>query len=158
MEMGAAALFIRRTDAPEWNNAFINFDYKGVFVAPNYLVTKLWHDHFSKYRLTYTGETGNLSISTTLAENGSSVIVKIVNPTEDTYDLNIGGDWQSLTGAVYEYIAPGSLSAANSMGSPDAVSVENKGIAPSNGSVTLSVAPLSAGVLTLVRGFQEEGN
>ena len=36
VEMGAAALFIRRTDAPAWNNAFINFDYKGVFVAPNY--------------------------------------------------------------------------------------------------------------------------
>ena len=30
VEMGAAALFIRRTDAPAWNNAFINFDYKGV--------------------------------------------------------------------------------------------------------------------------------
>ncbi|MBR5072193.1 MAG: DUF1080 domain-containing protein, partial [Bacteroidales bacterium] len=28
--MGAAALFIRRTDMPDWNNAFINFDYKDV--------------------------------------------------------------------------------------------------------------------------------
>ena len=89
--MGAAALFIRRTDSPDWNNAFINFDYKGLFVAPNYVVTKLWYDNFSKYRLAYTGETGNISISTTLSENGENVIVKIVNPTENPCDLTIAG-------------------------------------------------------------------
>jgi alpha-N-arabinofuranosidase len=153
VEMGAAALFIRRTDAPEWNNAFINFDYKGVFVAPNYLVTRLWHDNFSRYRLEYTGETGSMSISTTLSEDGRNVIVKIVNPTENDYDLTINGDWKSLTGAGYEFIAPGSLSAANSMESPHAVSVEKKEINPVNNAVTLTVAPLSAGVLTLTKGF-----
>jgi alpha-N-arabinofuranosidase len=153
VEMGAAALFIRRTDAPEWNNAFINFDYKGVFVAPNYLVTKLWHDNFSKYRLAFTGETGNISISTTLSENGANVIVKIVNPTENIYDLTIEGDWKLLTGAGYKFIAPDSLSAANSMESPNAISVEKKEITPVNNTVTLTVAPFSAGVLTLTKGF-----
>jgi alpha-N-arabinofuranosidase len=153
VEMGAAALFIRRTDAPEWNNAFINFDYKGVFVAPNYLVTKLWHDNFSKYRLAYTGETGSLSIVTTLSENGRDVIVKIVNPSENTYDLNIGGDWKSLTGAGYEFIAPDSLTAANSMESANTVSVRKKEIIPSGNSVTLTIEPISAGVLTLIKGF-----
>lgn len=153
VEMGAAALFIRRTDAPEWNNAFINFDYKGVFVAPNYLVTKLWHDNFSKYSLTCTGETGNLSVNTTLSENGRNVIVKIVNPTEKLYDLTINGDWKSLTGAGYDFIAPGSLSAANSMESPHAVSVEKKKITPVDNTVTLTIAPFSAGVLNLTKGF-----
>jgi alpha-N-arabinofuranosidase len=153
VEMGAAALFIRRTDAPAWNNAFINFDYKGLFVAPNYLVTKLWHDHFSKYRLAYTGETDSLSISTTLSENGRNVVVKIVNPTEKTYDLNIEGDWKLLTSGEYEFIAPGSLKAANSMTAPHTVSVENKKISAVNHDVSLAVAPLSAGVLTLTKGF-----
>ena len=55
--MGAAALFIRRTDMPDWNNAFINFDYKDVFVAPNYQVTELWYDNFSRYRLDHEGDT-----------------------------------------------------------------------------------------------------
>jgi alpha-N-arabinofuranosidase len=153
VEMGAAALFIRRTDSPDWNNAFINFDYKGVFEAPNYLVTKLWHDNFSKYRLAYTGETGSLSINTTLSENGSNVIVKIVNPTENIFELSIGGDWKALTNAGYEFIAPGSLNAANSMESPHVVSVEKKDIPTENGAVTLTVVPLSAGVLTLTKGF-----
>ena len=80
--MGAAALFIRRTDAPDWNNAFINFDYKDLFKAPNCQVTELWYDHFSKYRLAYSGETGNVSVSTTMSENGADVIVKVVNPTD----------------------------------------------------------------------------
>ena len=116
-------------------------------MAPNYLVTKLWHDSFSKYRLTYTGETDNLSIITTLSENGQNVIVKIVNPTENVYDLTIDGDWKSLTGAGYEFIAPGSLKAANSMESPHAVSVEKKEITPVQNGVTLNVVPYSAGVI-----------
>jgi alpha-N-arabinofuranosidase len=153
VEMGAAALFIRRTDAPEWNNAFINFDYKGVFVAPNYLVTKLWHDNFSRYRLDYTGETGNLSISTTLSEDGRSVVVKITNPTENSFDLVVNGDWKLLIGAWYQFIAPGSLSAANSMEEPDAVKVETRNVTPVNDSVTLTVVPYSVGVLKLEKGF-----
>ena len=153
VEMGAAALFIRRTDAPDWNNAFINFDYKSLFVAPNYVVTKLWHDNFSKYRLAYTGETDSLSISTTLSEDGRKVIVKIVNPTAKTYNLTVNGDWKSLTDAGYDFIAPGSLTIANSMESPNAVSVEKKKIVPAGNTVLLTVAPISAGVLTLSKGF-----
>ncbi|HKM92172.1 MAG TPA: family 16 glycoside hydrolase [Prolixibacteraceae bacterium] len=151
--MGAAALFIRRTDAPEWNNSFINFDYKGVFVAPNYLVTKLWYDNFSKNRLIYTGETGELSVSTTLSEDGKNVIVKLVNPTETTYELKIVGDWKSLIGAGYDFIAPGSLMTANSMESPNAVKVEKKEITPANNVTTITVAPLSAGILKLTIGL-----
>jgi len=153
VEMGAAALFIRRTDAPDWNNAFINFDYKGLFVAPNYLVTKLWRDNFSKYRLAYTGKTDNLSVNTTLSENGRNVVVKIVNPTEKPFELTIDGDWKSLTGAGYEFIAPDSLKAANSMEAPNAVKVERKEITPVQNSVTLNVVPYSAGVITLTKGF-----
>ena len=151
VEMGAAALFIRRTDAPAWNNAFINFDYKGLFVAPNYLVTKLWHDHFSKTRLAFTGETGDISISTTLSENGKDVFVKIVNPTDKSYELSVEGDWKVLTNAGYEFIAPSSLDAANSMESPNAVSVKKMAVTPVNKTVTLALAPLSAGVLTLTK-------
>jgi alpha-N-arabinofuranosidase len=150
--MGAAALFIRRTDSPDWNNAFINFDYKGLFLAPNYLITKLWHDNFSKYRLAYTGETGSLSVNTTLSENGKNIIVKIVNPTDNSIELTIGGDWKSLKEAGYEYFAPGSLKAANSMEAPNAVSMKKMQITPNANIVTMTVEPLSAGVLNLTKG------
>jgi alpha-N-arabinofuranosidase len=149
--MGAAALFIRRTDMPDWNNAFINFDYKGVFVAPNYLVTKLWHDNFSKNKIPYTGEIGDLSVSTTLSEDGKKVIVKLVNPTDSPYELHISGDWKSLPRADYQFIAPGSLTAANSMASPHAVKVEKIDVKTNNNTATISIAPLSAGVINLTK-------
>jgi alpha-N-arabinofuranosidase len=147
--MGAAALFIRRTDSPDWNNAFINFDYKDVFVAPNYQVTKLWYDHFSRYRLAFEGATGELSVVATRSEDGRDVIVKVVNPTEKAYELSISGDWKALSGASYEYYAPGSLTTANSMEQKDAVALKHASPACEDGKVVLSVEPLSAGVLTL---------
>ena len=151
--MGAAALFIRRTDSPAWNNAFINFNYKDVFVAPNYQVTKLWYDHFSPYRLAFTGETGELSVLATLSENGREVIVKVVNPTEKPYRLEISGDWQGLVGAEYEFYAPGSLDAANSMSHKDVVALRHATPVCRDGKAALDIEPLSAGVITLARTF-----
>ncbi|MBP5714651.1 MAG: DUF1080 domain-containing protein [Prevotella sp.] len=147
--MGAAALFIRRTDAPDWNNAFINFDYKDLFKAPNCQVTELWYDHFSKYRLAYSGETGNLSVSTTLSENGAEVIVKVVNPTEEAATLHIKGDWAGVSGTAFEYYAPGSLTVANSMENKHAVAIQKTTAKTEGNDVILSVPSLSAGVLTI---------
>lgn len=149
VELGAAALFLRRTDMPDWDNAFINFDYKDVFVAPNYQVSKLWRDHFSKYRLSHSGDQGKLSITTTLSENGREVIVKVVNAEDSAAVLNIDGDWAGITSARYEYYAPGSLDAKNSMSEKDAVKLQSKEISTDGKSIRLEVAPLSAGVLVV---------
>ena len=147
--MGAAALFIRRTDAPDWNNAFINFDYKDLFKAPNCQVTELWYDHFSKYRLAYSGETGDISVSTTMSENGADVIVKVVNPTEKSATLRIKGDWKGVSGAEYEYFAPGSLTVANSMENKNAVALKKTKATIDGNDVVLSVPALSAGVIVI---------
>jgi alpha-N-arabinofuranosidase len=149
--MGAAALFIRRTDAPDWNNAFINFDYQGLFVAPNYLVTELWENHYSPLRLAYEGDTKDLSVSATLAENAGSVIVKVVNPTDKPYTLTLNGNWGPLEGAQYEFYAPGELLAANTMENRNAVQLQQKQLPLDGESLTMTVDPLSAGVITLQR-------
>ena len=149
--MGAAALFIRRTDAPDWNNAFINFDYKGLFVAPNYLVTQLWYEHYSPLRLAFSGDCKELSVSASLAENGGSVTVKAVNPTDRPYTLTLTGNWGPLAGADYDYYAPGSLDAANDMQHKNAVARRKKTLQPQDDAVTLTLEPLSAGVITLYR-------
>jgi alpha-N-arabinofuranosidase len=149
--MGAAALFIRRTDAPDWNNAFINFDYKDLFKAPNCQVTELWYDHFSKYRLAYSGDTGNVSVSTTLSENGADVIVKVVNPTEEPAVLRIKGDWAGVGKTAFDYYAPGSLTVANSMENKQAVALQHATPKIEDNDVLLSVPALSAGVLTITK-------
>ena len=153
--MGAAALFIRRTDAPDWNNAFINFDYKDLFKAPNCQVTELWYDHFSKYRLAYSGETGDVSVSTTMSENGADVIVKVVNPTDEPATLRIKGDWAGVKGSEFEYYAPGSLTVANSMEDKNAVALKKAYGKTDGNDVILSVPALSAGVLTITKKFSE---
>jgi len=149
--MGAAALFLRRTDMPDWNNAFINFDYKDLFKAPNCQVTELWYNHFSKYRLAYSGETGQVSVSTTLSENGADVIVKVVNPTDTPATLRIKGDWAGVQRAQFEYYAPGSLTVANSMENKHAVALQTAAAPIDGNDVVLSVPALSAGVLVITK-------
>lgn len=147
--MGAAALFIRRTDAPDWNNAFINFDYKDLFVAPNYLVTELWHDHFSTDRLGFNGDSKDLSISVTRSENAGEVIVKIVNPSDKPYQIGLDGDWKGIADLTYEYFAPDSLTAANSMEHKDAVAKKVGRPVKNGNSVILDIDACSAGVLVI---------
>ncbi|MDR2882301.1 MAG: glycoside hydrolase family 97 catalytic domain-containing protein [Alistipes sp.] len=162
VELGAAALFLRRTDADGWNNAFINFDYKDAFAAPNYQVTRLWHDNFSKYRLDYTGRAAGMNIATTLSEDGRRVIVKIVNPTERERTLTVRGDWANIAGdAQYDYYAPGSLTVENSMENKNAVALMHRAIVPENNAIVLTVEPYSAGVLSIekssVNTYSHEG-
>ena len=150
--MGAAALFIRRTDAPDWNNAFINFNYKDLYVAPNYQVTKLWHDHFSTYRLDFEGATGDLNIVTTMSENGHDVIIKVVNPTDKPYKLTFKGKFDNSADAEYEYYAPGDLMIGNTLEKKDAVALKNLSFKVSASEGSLDIAPYSAGVITVARG------
>ena len=149
VELGAAALFIRRTDSPDWNNAFINFNYKDLFVAPNYQVTKLWKDNFSRYRLAWDCDNEDLSVSATMAENGSAVIVKLVNPTDKEIETVIDGEWASITGATWDFYAPGDLMAANSMDNKAAVALKHSDIPASGNSLRLTLPAYSAGVVRI---------
>ena len=151
--MGAAALFIRRTDMPDWNNAFINFDYKDLFVAPNYQVTKLWYDNYTPYRLEYTGDVKDLSVATTLSEDGSHVIVKLVNATEKPITIKVNGDWAGIASTSYEFYAPGDLMAANSMEDKNRVALKTASPKVADNAVTLTVDAYSAGVLKINKQF-----
>ncbi|MCQ2094868.1 MAG: alpha-L-arabinofuranosidase [Bacteroidaceae bacterium] len=149
--MGAAALFIRRTDSPDWNNAFINFDYKDLFVAPNYQVTNLWYDNYSRYRLSYTSDSEDVSVAASMSEDGRDVIVKLVNPTENSYSLKLKGEWNAADGVNYDYYAPGDLMTANSMDNKNAVALMHATPSVSDNVVTLEMVPYSAGVMRIKR-------
>ena len=112
-------------------------------------MTELWYDHFSKYRLAFSGETGDLSVSTTMSENGAEVIVKVVNPTEQPATLRIKGDWKGVKKTAFDYYAPGSLTIANSMENKQAVALKKATAKTDGNDVVLAVPALSAGVLTI---------
>ena len=122
-------------------------------MAPNYQVTELWYDNFSRYRLDYEGDTKDLSVVTTLSENGRNVIVKVVNASDKPYRLTVNGDWNGIASTKYEYFAPGSLNVQNSMENKDAVALKMFTPSFTDENVVLEVAPLSAGVLTIVKEF-----
>jgi alpha-N-arabinofuranosidase len=86
-----------------------------------------------------------------MAENGSGVIVKVVNPTEEPATLRIKGDWKGVKDTAFEYYAPGSLTVANSMENKNAVALQKSTPKTEGNDVVLSVPALSAGVLTITK-------
>ena len=79
--MACPALFIRKVTAPAWDNAFVNHDSNRVFVAPNYLVMKMYRDNFAPVRV-HVEAPEALNVMATLDPDTSDVILKVVNPSQ----------------------------------------------------------------------------
>ncbi len=89
LEIGGPALFLRHVSATAWDNAFINFDQSSWFPAPNYVVMKLWRDHYAPERVAVSGEAGPLNVSATRRPADGAVIVKVVNPGDEQVSLEL---------------------------------------------------------------------
>ena len=147
-EIGGPALFLRHVSAGAWDNAFVNFDHRGWFPAPNYVVMKLWRDHFAPQRIEVKGEAGDLNIVATLSDDGREVFVKAVNPAAEAREVAVG-----LTGgfrpksASFQLVAPGGLSARNSLEQPGAVRPMPGEVAIDGTAVRFELPAYSAGVV-----------
>jgi len=116
------ALFLRHTDATAWDNAFINFDQTGWFAAPNYVVMKLFREHYQPQRVAIAGELpAGLDAVATRSEDGRTVVVKLVNPTAEARSVTLAVP--GTRSAAGQIVAPGELSARNTMAAKDAVRV-----------------------------------
>ena len=51
-------------------NAFVNFDNRAWFPAPNYVVMKLWHDHFASQLLALEGPDQELNFTAAKSDDG----------------------------------------------------------------------------------------
>jgi len=149
-EIGGPALFLRHISATGWDNAFINFDHTGWFPAPNYVVMKLWHDHYAPYCVQTAGEDSNLNVVSVLSEDGRTLTIRVVNPdpSDKSLAFEIDGSFVPAT-AVMHYVAPGSLYARNTLAEPDAVSVQAKVVGLSGQTLRLLMPGYSAGVITV---------
>ncbi len=121
VEIASPALFLRHVSATAWDNAFINFDHRTWFPAPNYVVMKLWREHYQPLRAALEGETGPLNVVATRSAEGETVVLKAVNPTDQTVTLTVAVAAEGFTRAAARQVAPGSLRARNSLEKPDAV-------------------------------------
>ncbi|HPU06084.1 MAG TPA: alpha-L-arabinofuranosidase C-terminal domain-containing protein [Thermogutta sp.] len=119
--MAAPALFLRHVSATAWDNAFINFDHRKWFPAPNYVVMQLWRRFYLPNRIRIDGDTGRLNAVATASEDGRRVVVKIVNPTEVTHTLRVQSAGGRIAAAQAVQVAADRLMARNTLDNPSLI-------------------------------------
>ena len=149
-EIGGPALFLRHASASSWDNAFINFDHHRWFPAPNYVVMKLWRDHYAPHRVAIDGRADPLNVVATKSADGKTVIVKVVNPVDQprAVILKLAGGAKAGK-AELTLVAPGSLTARNTLAAPRAVAPRPGRSRIERGAVRFELPPWSAGIVTI---------
>jgi alpha-N-arabinofuranosidase len=150
VEIGGPALFLRHVSARAWDNAFINFDHCGWFPAPNYVVMRLWREHYAPQRIAVSGDAGPLNGVATKSADGKTLYYKAVNPTDRPVpvELRVGGGF-AVGPASLQVVAPGSLEARNGLDRPDAVRVRAGKTDVDGQRVRFILPAYSAGVVTI---------
>lgn len=120
--MATPALFLRHVSANSWANAFVNFDPSRWFPALNYVVMKLWWDHFAPQRVELEGAERPLNAVATLSADSQRLILKAVNPTEEPIDLRLEvKPVFAVRRAAVTVVAPGGLEVRNTRNEPHRV-------------------------------------
>jgi alpha-N-arabinofuranosidase len=150
--MATPALFLRHVTAPSWDNALINFDQRSWFPAPNYVVMKLYRDHFAPDLLQVAGNPGDLNATATRTADGEKIYVKLVNPgaREVSVEVALRGDFPLMTASM-QLVAPDSLAARNTLEQPAAVQVVEGKVERAGMSARFSLPRWSVAVVTLSR-------
>ena len=151
-KIGGPALFLRHQSASAWDNAFINFDHTGWFPAPNYVVMKLWRDHYAPYRINMTGSASNLNAIATKSADGSKIYFKVVNPTDQSVPVKLViSDTFDASSVSLQLVAPDSLSARNTLENPDTVRAEERYASLNGQTIRFTMPRISAGVVQVSR-------
>ncbi len=149
VEIGGPALFLRHVSATAWDNAFINFDHRTWFPAPNYVVMKLWRDHYAPQRIAMEGDTGPLNAVATRSADGKTIVFKAVNPSEVVAAVVLKLPEGVKVEAKLELVAPGELSARNTLTDRDAVRPKSAEVRREGSTLRFEMPPISCGVVEI---------
>lgn len=149
LEIGGPALFLRHVSATDWDNAFVNFDQCSWFPAPNYVVMKLWREHYAPNRVALDGDLGTLNAVATRSADGKTLYLKLVNPSDKSVAIALDVRGATLGSASLQVVAPGSLADRNTLESPDHVSPKSAAVNVDGQTVRFTLAPLACGVLEM---------
>ncbi len=157
VEIASPALLMRhwwsgvRPDGQrEWDNAFINFDHRRWFPAPNYVVMKLWREHYAPNFVAVEGDLKPLNAVATKSEDGKTLYFKVVNPSQQavSVELTIAGE-VTIQRAHMQFVAPSDLFARNTLDEPDRIRPEQKQVSWEGKTLRFALPPISAGVVTV---------
>ena len=149
LDMAAPALFLRHTRAGgSWDNAFINFNNASWFPAPNYVVMKLWREHYAPTRIGLEGDQRGLNLIATKSEDGKTLYFKAVNPTNEVRNvtLNVGADMKE---ASLKLVTARGLNDRNTLANPNAIAPRDVEAKVEGGAVRYTLPAYSAGVLVV---------
>ncbi|HKZ65409.1 MAG TPA: family 16 glycoside hydrolase, partial [Chitinophagaceae bacterium] len=146
--MATPALWLRHISATGWNNAFINFDHKGYFLAPNYLVMKLWRDHFAPNLISVTGNPDSLNIVAIKTDDGKKVYVKTVNPSSNDISIQINFR-NEIKVASFQLVAANAITEKNTIEQPELIAIKNGFIKHQANTIVYILPKWSAGVVTV---------
>ncbi|HUU09353.1 MAG TPA: family 16 glycoside hydrolase [Phycisphaerae bacterium] len=150
--MAGPALFLRHASAAAWDNAFINFDHRTWFPAPNYVVMKLWRDHYAPQRVELEGDAGPLNAVATRSEDGGRLYLKVVNPADRPVEVELTvADGFKPGKAAMQLVAPDDLKARNTLEAPQAIRPVAAKVAEKGQTVTFTLPRWAAAVITIPR-------
>jgi alpha-N-arabinofuranosidase len=150
--MAAPALLLRHLTAASADHALIDFDQRSWFPAPEYVVMKLYRDHFAPDLLEIAGNPGDLSATATRTADGQRIYVKLVNPREQETSVEIAlrGDFPLLAASM-QVVAPDSLAARNTLEQPTAVQAVEAQVEHTGMTARVRLPRWSVAVVTLSR-------
>jgi len=150
--MAAPATWLRNVTADSWDDALIDFDQRSWFPSPDYVVMKLYRDHFAPDLLEVGGNPGGLSASATRSADGETIYLKLVNPGdgEVAVEIALRGDFPLLAASM-QLVAPDSLDARNTLDRPNAVQAAEGKVERAGMGVRLRLPRWSVAVVTLQR-------
>lgn len=148
--MGSPALWLRHVSATAWDNALINFDQRTWFPAPNYVVMKLWRDHFAPDLIAVEGPQSPLNVAATATPDSRTLYLKCVNPMPQiaTVVVTLKPPY-SVRSAALELVNPGDLKMRNNLVLSHQVVAAGAPTTVAGRIVTFTMPGLSAGVLTV---------
>jgi alpha-N-arabinofuranosidase len=150
--MASPALFLRHTSASSWDNAFINFDNRTWFAAPNYVVMKLWHEHYAPLRIQVTGDSGPLNGVATKSKDGAKLYYKVVNPGREPVPVElIVKSTLPIASAEMQLVTADSLNARNTLDNPNRIHSVPAQVNAEGESISFTLPAYSAGVVSIDR-------
>lgn len=149
VEIGGPALFLRHVSATAWDNAFVNFDHRTWFPAPNYVVMKLWREHYAPQRVEIEGDTAPLNAVATRSADGKTIVFKAVNPSRQPVSVALKLPKGISGKAKFLVVAPGELSARNTLAARNSVQPTPAEVRQDGATLRLEMPPISCGVVEL---------
>ena len=149
LEIGGPALFLRHVSASGWDNAFVNFDHRTWFPAPNYVVMKLWREHYAPQLLALEGSAEPLNVVATKSEDGKTLVVKAVNPSDAAVTAQLQLASGTAGKATLQLVAPGDLDARNTLDARDVVKPQAAPVPCEGAKLHFTLPPISCGVVAI---------